>query len=51
MYQEVSAISPSRRQVENYLEISQPVGDTSFISALNQSSSASRASSEFNVIL
>ena len=32
-------MSPNRRQVgNNYLEIAQPIGDTSSISALNQDS-------------
>ena len=33
MYQE--CISPSRRQVKDYLGVRQPVGDTSSVSALN----------------
>ena len=39
-------ISPSRRQLEDYLEINQPVGDTSSVSALNMDNSNSYVSLE-----
>ena len=37
-------LSPNRRQANNYLEVSQPIGDNSSMSHLNQDQSNSRMS-------
>jgi len=44
MYQHLNCISPNRRQAKNYLEVDQPMGESSSLSALNPELHSSRVS-------